>query len=174
MFEIITEYTKDVFFKCYKVYYRFLNKHNKNLTILLTITCFVLVTIAIVLGIINPKTIRNVFTSVFFYIMVIIGILCSYKKSDKRIKITVDKIFRKNSNMNWTAKYILNEDRFLSIHGENNITNCEYADIRYFEIVDEYIIVLLKNKKFLALHTKDEMIIEFLKSKTSESYFGKN
>lgn len=31
--------------------------------------------------------------------------------------------------MNLTAKYIFNEDRFLSVHGENNTINYEYADI---------------------------------------------
>ena len=88
--------------------------------------------------------------------------------SDKGIKRTVDKIFNKSPNMNLTAKYIFNEDGFLSVHGENNTINYEYSDIRHFEVVDEYIIVLLKNKKIIALNTIDEEVIEFLKRKTAK------
>ena len=54
------------------------------------------------------------------------------------------------------------------MHGENNTINYEYADIRHFEIVDEYIVVLLKNKKFIALSTTDEKVIEFLRRKTTK------
>ncbi len=28
MFEIVTEYNKEVFFKCYKIHYKFFNKYN--------------------------------------------------------------------------------------------------------------------------------------------------
>lgn len=166
MFEIITKYNKEIFYKCYKVQYKVINKYNTKRTILLTIMCFVLATIALILGITKPETFHTVFASVFFYIMTLVFILGLNIMSDKGIKRTVDKIFIKNPNMNLTAKYIFNEDRFLSVHGENNTINYEYADIRYFEVEDEYIIVLLKNKKFIALNTNDEKIIEFLKSRT--------
>ena len=92
--------------------------------------CFVLATIALILGITKPETFHTVFASVFFYIMTLVFILGSNIMSDKGIKRTVDKIFNKNPNMNLTAKYIFNEDRFLSVHGENNTINYEYSDIR--------------------------------------------
>lgn len=166
MFEIVTEYNKEVFFKCYKIHYKFFNKYNTKRTILLIIMCFVLATIALILGITKPETFHTVFASVFFYIMTLVFILGSNIMSDKGIKRTVDKIFNKNPNMNLTAKYIFSEDRFLSVHGENNTINYEYSDIRHFEVVDEYIIVLLKNKKFIALNTTNEKVIELLKRKT--------
>lgn len=144
MFEIVTEYNKEIFFKCYKIHYKVFNKYNTKRTILLIIMCFVLATIALILGITKPETFHTVFASVFFYIMTLVFILGSNIMSDKGIKRTVDKIFNKNPNMNLTAKYIFNEGRFLSVHGENNTINYEYSDIRHFEVVDEYIIVLLK------------------------------
>ena len=168
MFEIVTEYNKEVFFKCYKIYYKFFNKYNTKRTILLTIMCFVLATIALILGITKPETFHTVFASVFFYIMTLVFILGSNIMSDKGIKRTVDKIFKKNPNMNLVAKYVFDEEQFYSTHGENNTINYEYADIRHFEVLDEYIIVLLKNKKFIALNTTDEKVIEFLKRKTAK------
>ncbi len=168
MFEIVTEYNKEVFFKCYKIHYKFFNKYNTKRTILLTIMCFVLATIALILGITKPETFHTVFASVFFYIMTLVFILGSNIMSDKGIKRTVDKIFKKNPNMNLVAKYVFDEEQFYSTHGENNTINYEYADIRHFEVLDEYIIVLLKNKKFIALNTTDEKVIEFLKRKTAK------
>lgn len=144
MFEIVTEYNKEIFFKCYKIHYKVFNKYNTKRTILLIIMCFVLATIALILGITKSETFHTVFASVFFYIMTLVFMLGSNIMSDKGIKRTVDKIFNKNPNMNLTAKYIFNEGRFLSVHGENNTINYEYSDIRHFEVVDEYIIVLLK------------------------------
>ena len=166
MFEITTEYNKDIFFKCYKVQYKYFRKYNKNRTILLLILCFVLATIALVLGITNPKTFHTVFTSAFFYIMTLVSLSGIIPMSDSGIKRKVDKIFNKNPNMNLTAKYIFNEERFLSLHSGNNIINYEYIDIVYFELVEEYIIILLKNKKFIALNTNEDKIIEFLQMKT--------
>lgn len=168
MFEIVTEYNKEVFFKCYKIHYKFFNKYNTKRIILLTIMCFVLATIALILGITKPETFHTVFASVFFYIMTLVFILGSNIMSDKGIKRTVDKIFNKNPNMNLTTKYVFNEDRFLSVHGENNTINYEYSEIRHFEVVDEYIVVLLKNKKFIALNTTDEKVVEFLIRKTAK------
>ena len=168
MFEIVTEYNKEVFFKCYKIHYKFFNKYNTKRTILLTIMCFVLATIALILGITKPETFHTVIASVFFYIMTLVFILGSNIMSDKGIKRTVDKIFKKNPNMNLVAKYVFDEEQFYSTHGENSTINYEYADIRHFEVLDEYIIVLLKNKKFIALNTTDEKVIEFLKRKTAK------
>ena len=168
MFEIVTEYNKEVFFKCYKIHYKFFNKYNTKRTILLTIMCFVLATIALILGITKPETFHTVFASVFFYIITLVFILGSNIMSDKGIKRTVDKIFKKNPNMNLVAKYVFDEEQFYSTHGENSTINYEYADIRHFEVLDEYIIVLLKNKKFIALNTTDEKVIEFLKRKTAK------
>lgn len=168
MFEIVTEYNKEVFFKCYKIHYKFFNKYNSKRTILLIIMCFGLATISLNLGITKPETFHTVFASVFFYIITLVFILGSNIMSDKGIKRSVDKIFNKNLNMYLTAKYIFSEDRFLSVHGENNTINYEYSDIRHFEVVDEYIIVLLKNKNFIALNTIDEKLIEFLKRKTAK------
>lgn len=168
MFEIVTKYNKEIFCKCYKVYYKFFSKYNAKRNILLTIMCFVLATIALILGITKPETFHTVFASAFFYITTLVFILGSNIMSDKGIKRTVDKIFSKNPNMNLTAKYIFNEDRFLSIHGGNNTINYEYSDIRHFEVVDEYIVVLLNNKKFIALNTTDENVIEFLIRKTTK------
>ena len=166
MFEIVTEYNKEIFCKCYKVQYKVLNKYNAKRNILLTIMCFVLATIALILGITKPETLHTVFASVFFYIMTLVFIIGSNVMSEKGIKRTVDKIFKKKPNMNLVAKYVFEQEKFYSIHGKNNSINYEYIDIVHFEVVDEYIIVLLKNKKFIALKTNDEKIVEFLKSKT--------
>ena len=38
--------------------------------------------------------------------------------SEKGIKRTVDKIFKKNPNMNFVAKYVFDEEKFYSTHGE--------------------------------------------------------
>ena len=37
MFEIVTEYNKEIFFKCYKIHYKVFSKYNTKRTILLTI-----------------------------------------------------------------------------------------------------------------------------------------
>ena len=166
MFEIVTEYNKEIFCKCYKVHYKFLSKYNAKRNILLTIMCFVLATIALILGITKPETFHTVFVSVFFYIMAAVFVISSSLMSEKGIKRTVDKIFKKNPDMILVAKYVFEEERFYSIHDVNGIVNYEYIDIIHFEVVDDQIIVLLKNKKFIALNTTDEKIIEFLNSKT--------
>ena len=106
MFEIVTEYNKEIFFKCYKIHYKVFSKYNTKRTILLTIMCFVLATIALILGITKPETFHTVFASVFFYIMTLVFILGSNIMSDKGIKRTVDKIFNKNTNMNLKDKFI--------------------------------------------------------------------
>ena len=161
MFEFVTKYNKEIFCKCYKVF----SKYNAKRNILLTIMCFVLATIAVILGITKPETFHIVFTSVFFYIMTLVFIMRSNVMSEKRIQRTVDKIFKKNPNMNLVAKYVFDEEKFYSTHGENNTINYEYIDIVHFEVVDDQIILLLKNKKFIALNTNDDKVIEFLKSK---------
>ena len=127
--------------------------------------CFVLATIALILGITKPETFHTVFVSVFFYIMTLVLIMGSNVMSEKGIQRTVDKIFKKNPNMNLVAKYVFDEEKFYSTHGENDTINYEYIDIVHFEVVDDQIIVLLKNKKFIALNTNDDKVIEFLKSK---------
>ena len=165
MFEIVTKYNKEIFCKCYKVYYKFFSKYNAKRNILLTIMCFVLATIALILGITKPETFHTVFISVFFYIMTLVFIMGSNVMSEKGIQRTVDKIFKKNPNMNLVAKYLFDEEKFYSTHGENDTINYEYIDIVHFEVVDDQIIVLLKNKKFIALNTNDDKVIEFLKSK---------
>ncbi len=170
IFEIVTEYNKEIFCKCYKVYYKIFIKYNVKRTILLTIMCFVLATISLILGITKPETFHTTFATVFFYIMasVFLGgmIIMRVIKSDKGIKRTVNRIFEKSPNMNLVAKYVFNEENFYSMNAENSTMNYEYADIRHFEVVDEYIIILLKNKKFIALNINDEKIVEFLKSRT--------
>ena len=165
MFEIVTEYNKEIFFKCYKIHYKVFNKYNTKRTILLIIMCFVLATIALILGITKPETFHTVFASVFFYIMTLVFIMGANVMSEKGIQRTVDKIFKKNPNMNLVAKYVFDEEKFYSTHGENDTINYEYIDIVHFEVVDDQIIVLLKNKKFIALNTNDDKVIEFLKSK---------
>ena len=65
MFEIVTKYNKEIFCKCYKVYYKVSSKYNAKKHILLTIMCFVLATIALILGITKPETFHTVFVSVF-------------------------------------------------------------------------------------------------------------
>ena len=165
MFEIVTKYNKEIFCKCYKVYYKVLSKYNTKRNILLTIMCFVLATIALILGITKPETFHTVFASVFFYIMTLVFIMGANVMSEKGIQRTVDKIFKKNPNMNLVAKYLFDEEKFYSTHGENDTINYEYIDIVHFEVVDDQIIVLLKNKKFIALNTNDDKVIEFLKSK---------
>ena len=127
--------------------------------------CFVLATIALILGITKPETFHTVFISVFFYIMTLVFIMESNVMSEKGIQRTVDKIFKKNPNMNLVAKYVFDEEKFYSTHGENGTINYEYIDIVHFEVVDDQIIVLLKNKKFIALNTNDDKVIEFLKAK---------
>ncbi len=165
MFEIVTKYNKEIFCKCYKVYYKVFSKYNAKRNILLTIMCFILATIALMLGITKPETFHTVFASVFFYIMTLVFIMGSNVMSEKGIQRTVDKIFKKNPNMNLVAKYVFDEEKFYSTHGENVTINYEYIDIVHFEVVDDQIIVLLKNKKFIALNTNDDKVIEFLKSK---------
>ena len=165
MFEIVTKYNKEIFCKCYKVYYKVFSKHNAKRNILLTIMCFVLATIALILGNTKPETFHTVFASVFFYIMTLVFIMRSNVMSEKGIQRTVDKIFKKNPNMNLVAKYVFDEEKFYSTHGENDTINYEYIDIVHFEVVDDQIIVLLKNKKFIALNTNDDKVTEFLKSK---------
>lgn len=114
MFEIVTEYNKEIFFKCYKIHYKVFSKYNTKRTILLTIMCFVLATIALILGITKPETFHTVFASVFFYIMTLVFILGSNIMSDKGIKRTVDKIFNKNPNMNLTVNtYLTKIDSYL-------------------------------------------------------------
>ena len=166
MFEIMTEYNKEIFCKCYKVHYKVLNKYNAKRNILLTIMCFVLATIGLILGITKPESFHTAFATAFFYIMAAVFVMSSNQMSEKGIKRTVDKIFKKNPNMNLVAKYVFEEEKFHSIHDVNVIVNYEYIDIVHFEVVDEYIIVLLKNNKFIALNTTDEKIIAFLNSKT--------
>ena len=91
MFEFVTKYNKEIFCKCYKVYYKVSSKYNAKKHILLTIMCFVLATITLILGITKPETFHTVFASVFFYIMTLVSILCSNIMSDKRIKRTNSK-----------------------------------------------------------------------------------
>ena len=166
MFEIVTEYNKEIFCKCYKVHYKVLSKYNSKRNIFLTIMCFVLATIALILGITKPEKFHTGFASAFFYIMAAIFIMSLNVMSEKGIRRTVDKIFKKNPNMNLVAKYVFEEEKFYSIHDVNGIVNYEYIDIIHFEVVDNQIIVLLKNKKFIALNTTDEKLVSFLNSKT--------
>ena len=121
MFEIVTKYNKEIFCKCYKVYYKVFSKYNAKRNILLTIMCFVLATIALILGITKPETFHTVFASVFFYIMTLVFIMGSNVMSEKGIQRTVDKIFKKNPNMN------------LGWKSENpRIFNCRYDSLTIF------------------------------------------
>ena len=86
--------------------------------------------------------------------------------SDKGIKRRVDKIFSKNPNMDLVAKYVFNEENFIAIKGQNDPTYYDYSYIIDMEIVDEHIILLFKNKKFIALKNSDELIM-FLKTKSN-------
>ena len=88
--------------------------------------CFVLATIAVILGITKPESFHTVFATVFFYVMTLVFIMGSNVMSEKGIQRTVDKIFKKNPNMNLVVKYVFDEEKFYSIHGENEYWNCRY------------------------------------------------
>ena len=166
MFEVITEYNKDIFCKCYKVHHKIHSKYNAKRNIFLMIMCFIMATIALLLGIAKPETFHTIYAAVFFYISSSIFFLSLITMSDKGIKRRVDKIFSKNPNMDLVAKYVFNEENFIAIKGQNDPTYYDYSYIIYMEIVDEHIILLLKNKKFIALKNSDELIM-FLKTKSN-------
>ena len=71
MFEIVTEYNKEIFIKCYKIHYKVFSKYNTKRTTLLTIMCFVLATIALILGITKPETFHTVFRYFIDYLNMI-------------------------------------------------------------------------------------------------------
>ncbi len=164
MFEVVTKYNKEIFCKCYRVYYKFFGKYNTKRTLLLMIMCFALATVNLVLGIIKPETFHTIYASVFFYIISLVFLFSLIIMSDKGIEIMVDRIFNKNPNMDLIAKYVFNEENFVSINGQNSPTYLDYNSIVHLEIIDEYIIILLKNKKFIALKNSDELI-SFLQTK---------
>ena len=164
MFEVITKYNKEIFCKCYRVYYKVFGRYNTKRTILLMIMSFALATIALILRIINPEVFHTIFASIYFYIMFLIFLLSEITMNDRGIRRTVDRVFSKNPNMDLVKKYIFNEENFVSINGQNSPTYLDYTSIVHLEIIDEYIIVLLKNKKFIALKNSDELI-SFLQTK---------
>lgn len=118
MFEVITYYDKDVFCKCYKVHYKIHSKYNAKRNIFLMIMCFIMATIALLLGIAKPETFHTIYAVVFFYISSSIFLLSLITMSDQGIKRRVDKIFSKNPNMDLVAKYVFNEENFIAIKGK--------------------------------------------------------
>ena len=66
--------------------------------------------------------------------------------------------------MDLIIKYVFNEENFVSTNDKNETKYYEYSSIVHLEIVDEYIIMLLKSKKFMALKNSDELI-SFLQTK---------
>ncbi len=166
MFEVITEYNKDIFCKCYKVHHKVFSKYNTKINIFLMIMCFVMATFALVLGIAKPETFHTIYASVFFYISSLIFLFSLITMSDQGIKRRVDKIFNKNPDMDLVAKYVFNEENFISIKGQNDPACFDYSNIVHLEIVDEHIVLLLKNKKFIALKNSDELI-SFLQTKSN-------
>ena len=164
MFEVVTEYNKDIFCKCYRVYYKVFSKYNTKKTILLMIISFALATIALALRIINPEVFHTVWASVYFYTMFLIFLRSEITMNDRGIRRTVDRVFRKNPDMDLIRKYVFNEENFVSTNDKNETKYYEYSSIVHLEIVDEYIIMLLKSKKFMALKNSDELI-SFLQTK---------
>lgn len=165
MFEFVTEYNKEIFCKCYKVYYKVFCKYNAKIAIPSITIGFVVATILLILGILKPETFKTIYASVFFYILTLLYIIAFNNMTEKGIKRIVDKNFNKNPNLNVVIKHVFNDDKFLSISSENNTKDFEYTDIIHFEVQDGCIIILLKNKKFVVLNTNDEKVIKFLKSK---------
>ena len=164
MFEVVTEYNKDVFCKCYRIYHKVFSKYNTKRTILLMIMSFAIATIALILRIMNPEVFHTVFASIYFYIMAIVFLFSEITMSDRGISRKVDRVFRKNPNMDLIKKYVFNEENFVSTNDKNETKYHEYSSIVHLEIVDEYIIMLLKGKKFIALKNNDELI-SFLQTK---------
>ena len=97
--EVVTEYNKDIYCECYRIYYKDFSKYNTKRTILLMIMSFALATIALILRIMNPEVFHTVFASIYFYIMAIVFLFSEITMSDRGISRTVDRIFRKNPNM---------------------------------------------------------------------------
>ena len=164
MFEVVTEYNKDIFCKCYRVYYKVFSKYNTKRTVLLMIISFALATNALALIIINPEVFHTVWASVYFYTMFLIFLRSEITMNDRGIRRTVDRVFRKNPDMDLIRKYVFNEENFVSTNDKNETKYFEYSSIVHLEIVDEYIIMLLKSKKFMALKNSDELI-SFLQTK---------
>jgi len=164
LFEVVTEYNKDIFCECYRIYHKVFSKYNTKRTILLMIMSFALATIALILRIINPEVFHTIFASIYFYIMFLIFLLSEITMNDRGIRRTVDRVFSKNPDMDLIIKYVFNEENFVSTNDKNETKYYEYSSIVYLEIVDEYIIMLLKSKKFIALKTSDELI-SFLQTK---------
>ena len=158
MFEVVTEYNKEIFRKCYRICYKYFSKYNPKRTILLMIMCFVVATVALFLEIMNPERFHTIFASIFFYIMSLVFLFSQRIMSDKGIKRTVDRIFSKNPSMDLVTKYVFNEENFVSINGQNGTRYFDYNSIVHLEIVEEYIIILLKDKKFLALKNSEDRI----------------
>lgn len=164
MFEVITKYNKEIFCKCYRVYYKVFGRYNTKRTSLLLIIYFSLATVNLILGIIKPEIFHTIYASIFFYILSFVFLFSLVTMSDKGIERMVDRIFNKNPNMDLVKKYIFDEENFVSINGQNSPTYLDYTSIVHLEIIDEYIIILLKNKKFIALKNSDELI-SFLQTK---------
>ena len=164
MFEVVTEYNKDIFCECYRIYHKVFSKYNTKRTILLMIMSFALATIALILRIINPEVFHTIFASIYFYIMFLIFLLSEITMNDRGIRRTVDRVFSKNPDMDLIIKYVFNEENFVSTNDKNETKYYEYSSIVHLEIVDEYIIMLLKGKKFIALKNSDELI-SFLQTK---------
>jgi len=164
LFEVVTEYNKDILCKCYRIYHKVFSKYTTKKTILLMIMSFALATIALVLRIVNPEVFHTVFGSIYFYIMSLVCLFSEITMSDRGISKTVDRMFRKNPDMDLIKKYVFNEENFVSTNDKNETKYFEYSSIVHLEIVDEYIIILLKSKKFIALKNSDELI-SFLQTK---------
>jgi len=164
LFEVVTEYNKDIFCECYRIYHKVFSKYSTKRNILLMIMSFALATIALISRIINPEVFHTIFVSIYFYIMFLIFLLSEITMNDRGIRRTVDRVFSKNPDMDLIIKYVFNEENFVSTNDKNETKYYEYSSIVYLEIVDEYIIMLLKSKKFIALKTSDELI-SFLQTK---------
>lgn len=164
MFEFVTEYNKDLFFDSYKIFYNFKKKKERIKNILLVIMCFILATIALILGILRPEVYHTTFATVFFYINGFLFLIYPYTMNEKRIRKRINNFFKKNLNDNFIVKYEFNDDYFLSIY-DCDEKRYEYSSIVYFEVIDQNIVILLKKNKFIALNTNDEQFIYFLKEK---------
>lgn len=164
MFEFVTEYNKDLFFDSYKIFYNFKKRKIVLKNILLIIMCFILATASLILEILRPEIFHTTFATIFFYINGFLFLIYPYTINDKRIKKRIDNFFKKNLNDNFIVKYIFSEEHFVSLHDENEIYY-KYADIVYFEVVNDNIIIILKKNKFIALNTNDELFINFIRKK---------
>ena len=86
MFEVITKYNKEIFCKCYRVYYKVFGRYNTKRTSLLLIIYFSLATVNLILGIIKPEIFHTIYASIFFYILSFAFLFSLVTMSDKGIE----------------------------------------------------------------------------------------